>query len=85
MDDWIDRLAATLGEESLSQDETLRLLEIARDVAHRVERKITPLAAFLAGSAVGRRLAAGTARDEALADVIGSVEAILPPAPSEDV
>ncbi len=85
MDDWIDRLAATLGEEPLSQDETVRLLEVARDVAHRVERKITPLAAFLAGSAVGRHLAAGTSRGEALEGVLGRVGAILPPLPSEDV
>jgi hypothetical protein len=31
----------------LSEDEVERLLTVARDVAHRIERKITPLASFL--------------------------------------
>ena len=47
MEDWIDRLAAALGEDPLSESETTRLLGVSREVAHRVERKITPLAAFL--------------------------------------
>ena len=53
MEDWIDRLAAALGEDPLSESETTRLLGVSREVAHRVERKITPLAAFLLGSATG--------------------------------
>ena len=47
MDAWIDRLAKALDEDPLTDAETTRLLGSARDVAHRVERKITPLAAFL--------------------------------------
>ena len=54
MDKWIDDLAHTLGEEPLTPAETTRLLDVARDVAHRVERKMTPLAAFMVGCAVAR-------------------------------
>ena len=80
---WLDTLARSLGEEPLDGSETNRILGVARDVAHRVERKITPLSTFLLGAAVGRRLAAGGARDAALADGIELVVRALPP-PSED-
>ena len=62
MDDWIDELARALGEEPLTDAETTQLLDTARDVAHRVERKFTPLSAFVIGCAVGRELAAGAER-----------------------
>jgi hypothetical protein len=80
MQPWIDQLAASTGEAPLSGPETTRLLGVARDVAHRVERKVTPLAAFLLGSAVGRRLAAGASREDALAEAVATLEAILPEA-----
>jgi hypothetical protein len=82
MTDWIDRLAQELGEEPLSDQEVARVLGVAREVAHRVERKITPLAALLAGTAVGRRLAAGEDRPAALETAFGTLEALLPQAPS---
>ena len=78
MDAWIDRLAAALGEDPLTEAETTRLLGSARDVAHRVERRITPLAAFLLGSATGRGLAAGASRDAALASALETLEGLLP-------
>ena len=78
MDDWIDRLAAALGEEPLSQEETNRLLEVARDVAHRVERKVTPLAAFLLGSAVGRNVSAGARRSDAIGAALETLRSALP-------
>jgi hypothetical protein len=78
MDVWIDRLAAALGEAPLTDAETTRLLGSARDVAHRVERKITPLAAFLLGSATGRGLAGGASRDAALASALETLEGLLP-------
>lgn len=81
MEGWIDELATALGERTLSHEETDRLLGVARDVAHRVERKITPLAAFLIGSAVGRRMASGTSREDALAAALRTVEALLPEPP----
>jgi hypothetical protein len=81
MNEWIDRLARELGEEPLSDRDVARVLGVAREVAHRVERKITPLAAFLVGAAVGRRLGAGEDRPGALDAAFGSLEALLPEAP----
>jgi len=83
MDAWIDRLAAALGEDPLTEAETTRLLGSARDVAHRVERRITPLAAFLLGSATGRELAGGASRDAALASTLEALEGLLPDEPDE--
>lgn len=81
MRDWIDRLADELGEEPLSDREVARVLGAARDVAHRVERKTTPLAAFLVGAAVGRRLAGDDERGVALEAALGTLEGLLPEAP----
>jgi hypothetical protein len=78
MSEWIDELAETLGVEALTTTESGQLLRVARDVAHRVERKDTPLAAFLLGMHVARLTADGTARGVALDDTIGTVDALLP-------
>ena len=83
MDKWIDDLAHTLGEEPLTPAETTRLLDVARDVAHRVERKMTPLAAFMVGCAVGRELASGAGRIETLSGTLSRLEATLPPQASD--
>ena len=80
MDVWIDELAAELGEDSLAQEEVERLLDVAREVAHRVERKITPLAAFLLGSVIGRAEASGMDRARAMGDALATLERLLPPA-----
>ena len=80
MDTWIDRLAEALGEEPLTVGETDRLLRSSRDVAHRVERKTTPLAAFLLGSAAGRAVAGGASRTDALAGALETLASLLPPA-----
>lgn len=69
---WIDDLADALDLDHLSSEEAEALLDTARDVAHRVERKVTPLSTFLMGMAVGR----GTQ----LAAVREQVDAILPAA-----
>lgn len=79
--EWIDELAEALGEQPLSTEQTTRLLSSARAVAHRVERRVTPLAAFLLGAAVGRR--AGGERDLALDDALRTLEARLPGAASD--
>jgi hypothetical protein len=76
---WIDRLAEALGEESPSETEATRLLAASRDVAHRVERKMTPLAAFLVGSAIGRSVDRGIDRAEAFETVLGDLQRLLPP------
>jgi hypothetical protein len=80
VESWIDQLAEALGEEPLDGAEITLLLSTARDVAHRVERRTTPLAAFLLGAAAGRATAAGTPRDSALRAGIGTVRLLLPEA-----
>jgi hypothetical protein len=83
MNAWIDQLAGALGQDPLTDAEATRLLGSARDVAHRVERKITPLAAFLLGAATGRRMAEGGSREDALGSALGTLEGLLPSEPSE--
>jgi len=76
----IDEAAATLAQEALTEDEAATLLATARAVAHRVERRVTPLSAFLLGCAVGRGLADGNAtRPELLREAVVQLEAMLPP------
>ena len=81
MSDWIDELAQGLGVEALTAAETDHILRVARDVAHRVERRDTPLASFLIGMHVARRTADGTTREIALDDAIAITDSLLPPAP----
>ncbi len=81
MSAWIDQLATALGEGPLDPGETATLLEVARDVAHRVERRVTPLSTFLLGTAVGRGLAAGEARGEALERSLAVLRSLLPEPP----
>lgn len=83
MEPWIERLARVFGEEPASADETAVILTVAREVAHRVERKITPVSTYLLGIAVGRRLAAGASRDEALRTQAAGLRSVLPEAPPE--
>jgi Domain of unknown function (DUF6457) len=78
MDNWIDELARSLGEAPLTSTEMARLLDAAGDVAHRVERKMTPLSTFVVGCAVGRTLASGVERSEALNDALGRLDSLLP-------
>jgi hypothetical protein len=78
MESWIDDLARTLDEEPLSAADVETLLGVARDVAHRVERKITPLSTFLLGAAVGRAEAAGASRSDALAPALDRLRGALP-------
>ena len=54
MDAWLDEMAAALGEEPLTGSEVGLALRLARDVAHGVERKLAPLASYLAGVRAGR-------------------------------
>lgn len=79
MDNWIDDLARAVGEEPLTAAEMEQLLDAARDVAHRVERKMTPLSAFVIGCAVGRELANGADRRETLGATLRQLDDALPP------
>jgi len=84
MTEWIDRLAHELGQAPLTPAETSTLLAAARDVAHRVERRLTPLSTFLVGAAVERATAAGAPRERALRDALAAMAAVMPSADSND-
>ncbi len=75
--DWVNALANELGLGPLSKHEADHVLASAREVAHRVERKATPLAMYVAGLAVGRQLA-DRSRDDAIEDVIHTLLVRLP-------
>jgi hypothetical protein len=80
--DWVDRLAAELSLEKLSPHEKDHLLSASREVAHRVERKATPLAMYVLGLSVGGQMA-DRKRDDAIEDAIHALLLRLP-APEED-
>ena len=76
---WIEDFATALGDAPLTAQEGTLLLDAARDVAHGVERKITPLSTFLIGAAVERARADGLTRPEALAEIMRTLRESLPP------
>ena len=79
MDDWIDEAAGALGEATMRPEEVAIVLRLARDVAHGVERRMAPIAAFLVGAAVGRADAAGSGlRLEELRAAVGAIRPLIP-------
>jgi len=84
VESWIDQLAEALGQAPASPAETSEILTVARDVAHRVERKLTPVSTYLLGVAVGRRMGGGAGRAEALAAEAAALRSTLPDASPED-
>ena len=84
MSTWTETLASALGVPPLSEEESERLLDASRDVAHRVERKDTPLTTFLGGAAVGRATAGGLDAGEAIDDALATLARMLPTAGSGD-
>jgi Domain of unknown function (DUF6457) len=74
MDDWLTKAATTLGVDAIDDAAQERLLEAARDVAHGVERKLTPLATYLLGVAVERRVGAGEGRASAFSAAVADLE-----------
>lgn len=66
LDDWVAALAAELGVSADDVD-VRRLLDVARDAAHSVDRPAAPLTTFLVGYAAGSR-GGGSAHVEAAAD-----------------
>ncbi|HLA92695.1 MAG TPA: DUF6457 domain-containing protein [Actinomycetota bacterium] len=79
---WIDELAGALGAEPLSETEVERLLQVARDVAHGVERKVTPLATFLLGMNVQQRMQGGETRAAVVDSAISDLRATFPAPPA---
>jgi len=80
--EWLDRLAQTFELDAPTNQEIAAVLDAARDVAHGVERKITPVATFLLGMNVERRVSAGASRQEALTSALATLEATLPVGPA---
>jgi Domain of unknown function (DUF6457) len=75
---WLERLATALGEAVPGRAEIGAMLRMSRDVAHGVERKLAPLSTFVAGLHVGRRVAEGAAREEALREVRDATARLVP-------
>ena len=85
MDAWLGALATTLGVDPLTDEQVMELLGVARDIAHGVERRATPLATFLLGAATQRRIGHGATAADAFADALTELETTLPPpAPPTD-
>lgn len=84
MDEWIDRLAAALGEDPMDPSEMGAMLKLARDVAHGVERKLAPLSTFVVGIHVGRSVAGGLPREKALDQAVEAARALIPPLAESD-
>ncbi|HEY7668223.1 MAG TPA: DUF6457 domain-containing protein [Actinomycetota bacterium] len=74
MQDWLRTAADRLGVDPVDDDMQERLLGAARDVAHGVERKLTPIATFLLGVAVERRAAGGQERAAAFGAALADLE-----------
>ena len=54
LSDWVTAASAALGlDEGLADQDLRTILDLAREVAHEVERPAAPLTAFLLGMAVG--------------------------------
>jgi Domain of unknown function (DUF6457) len=81
MDAWLVNLATRLGVDPLTDDQVMELLGVARDVAHGVERRATPLATFLLGAAAQRRIGLGATAADAFADALTELQTTLPPPP----
>ncbi len=71
-----ERYAEALGLE-LCADEADAVLDLARVVAHRSERKFAPLSSYLAGQFVADRMRAGVSHAEALAEAVAIAERVL--------
>jgi hypothetical protein len=74
MSEWLMHAGAVLGVDPLDDHSQERLLGVARDVAHGVERKLTPIATYLLGAAVERRVGAGEDRSAAFAGALADLE-----------
>jgi hypothetical protein len=74
MQDWLSTAAEALGVDPIDEATQERLLGAARDVAHGVERKLTPLATFLVGAAVQRRMSEGQTAHAAFEAAVRDLE-----------
>jgi hypothetical protein len=65
LDSWTAAVCAEIGIDAAAVD-VRQVLDLARDVAHQVDRPAAPVTAFLAGLAVG----AGASADDVVARVL---------------
>jgi hypothetical protein len=82
--DPIDRLAQALAVDAPTPEETAAILQVARDVAHTVERRITPVSTYLLGLNVQRRVTGGATRSDALEAAVSELRAAIPAGRSEE-
>jgi Domain of unknown function (DUF6457) len=75
LDDWLAAVCAELGLDSTVATDVV--LDVARDVAHGVERPAAPLTTFL----LGRAVAAGVPLDDAAARISRLAASWRPAAP----
>jgi hypothetical protein len=81
---WLDEAAAALEVEPLGRRESADVLNAGREVARAVERRLTPLASFLLGASVQRRIDAGTPRVDAFPQALAALRAVVPMDPTDD-
>jgi hypothetical protein len=74
MEDWLNTAAGDLGVDPIDDDMQEHLLGVARDVAHGVERKLTPIATYMLGEAVQRRVSGGETRASAFSSALADLE-----------
>jgi Domain of unknown function (DUF6457) len=84
--DWLDEFAEALShpggpELGIDEDDRRVVLRLARQVAHRTERVMAPLATFVAGMFVADRVREGMDQKEATREAFRVAEGMLPPAP----
>jgi hypothetical protein len=83
MAEWIDSLALAFEVQPLTDEEARQLLAASREVAHRSERKVTPLSTYLLGLCVGERISHGADRGAAFDEAIHQMLGLLPEAPPD--
>jgi hypothetical protein len=81
MDEWIDRAAEALGEDPVTPEEVRAVLELAREVAHGVERRLAPVSTYIAGLSVAGRMKGPGSRADVLREVADALLRLVPPAP----
>ena len=85
LEEWTAAAGAGLGLDpgSMSTAETKAVLDMARDVAHAVDRVAAPLTAYLLGVAVGRGLTLPEAADRVRALAARWPDSTKPPTTSQ--
>ena len=87
LEEWTAAVGGDLGLDPalLSTAETRTVLDLARDVAHAVDRPAAPVTSYLLGLAVGRGLTLPDAADRIRALAAGWAESTGPTARQEGV